>query len=52
MASWVILAITVFLAAAWAGFTVHVITLVFAVALIAAYLEPKQNETEEASLDR
>ncbi len=53
MASWVILAITVILAAAWAGFAVHVVTLVCAVALLAAYLEPKQGDTEEApTLDR
>ncbi|HTL00479.1 MAG TPA: hypothetical protein VL379_20740 [Pseudomonadales bacterium] len=49
MASWVILAITVLLAAAWAGFAVHVVTLVSAVALIAAYFEPRNLESEEAS---
>ena len=49
MASWVILAITAIVAAAWAGFAIEVGVLLCVAALIAAYFEPKKGETEEAS---
>jgi len=53
MASWVFLGMAVLFVAAWAGLVLHVVILVCAAAVIAAYLEPSQSESEEATtLDR
>lgn len=53
MASWVFLGMAVLFIAAWAGLVLHVVILICAVAVIAAYFEPSHSETEEVStLDR
>lgn len=49
MASWVFLGMAVLFVAAWAGLVLHVVVLLCTVAVIAAYLEPSQSETEEVS---
>lgn len=49
MASWVFLGMAVLFIAAWAGLVLHVVILVCAVAVVAAYFEPPSRESEEAT---
>jgi len=49
MASWVFLGMAVLFVAAWAGLVLHVVILVCAVAVIAAYFEPTPRETEDVT---